>query len=429
MITYVEKEISALIENIYLNTVLGRWNTSDLRYYKRALTQLTHEKLTEWKAPDSVQEGDYYAPFQVVDFFSGCGGMSLGFATLSKVNPFFELIGGCDIDPEALETYQHNFNAPGICMDIKALADNETLFQKFLTQLNGYDKQKPLIIIGCAPCQGFTSHRKKNWSKEDERNELVAAFTSVAIRMNPACVIMENVPEILSEKYWNYFQEATDILTKAGYIVRQSIYNAASFGVPQERFRAIIIAMKRNFFLPEPLIEDPAHYFTVREAIGHLPPVLPGQSYPEDPFHKSASHRASTIETIRAIPVDGGSRPRGVGPKCLDKIKSFSDVYGRLYWDKPAITITHYARNPASGRFVHPQQDRGLTMREAALLQSFPIGFEFSGSFDSVFKQIGEAVPPKFSCAVAASVLTELLSPSMGEQEEEKTIRLITSHL
>ena len=130
-----------------------------------------------------------------------------------------------------------------------------------------------------------------------------------------------------------------------------------------------------------------------------------GEQSAGDSMHKSATHRSSTIDVIKAIPINGGSRPNGVGPKCLQDFKGFADVYGRLAWDRPSITITHYARNPASGRFVHPEQNRGLTMREAARLQSFPDGFEFKGGFDDVFRQIGEAVPPMLSLSVAASTL------------------------
>ncbi|OFZ48517.1 MAG: hypothetical protein A3D92_09240 [Bacteroidetes bacterium RIFCSPHIGHO2_02_FULL_44_7] len=220
---------------------------------------------------------------------------------------------------------------------------------------------------------------------------------------------MENVPEMLSKKYWSHFQEAKETFEKAGYIVRQNIYNTATFGVPQERFRVLIIAMKKEFLLPEPML-DPKDFVTVRGAIGHLPSVKAGEIHKEDVFHRSANHRDETLEILKAIPRNGGSRPFGIGPKCLDRVGGFYDVYGRLSWDKPAITITHYARNPASGRFVHPEQNRGLTMREAALLQSFPVGFEFKGTFDSIFKQIGEAVPPKFASAVAVSVFVELLS-------------------
>ena len=104
----------------------------------------------------------------------------------------------------------------------------------------------------------------------------------------------------------------------------------------------------------------------------------------------------------------GGSRPDGVGPKCLDKIKGFYDVYGRLSWDKPSITITQYARNPASGRFSHPEQDRALTIREAARLQSFPDGYQWEGALGENFKQIGEAVPPLLSLAIATQIALSL---------------------
>ena len=106
-----------------------------------------------------------------------------------------------------------------------------------------------------------------------------------------------------------------------------------------------------------------------------------------------------------------------MGPACLDKTKGFSDVYGRLSWDKPAITITHYARNPASGRYTHPEQDRGLTAREAALLQSFPTGFEFTGKSDDVYRQVGEAVPPLLAAGVAVNVLIELISTVPTDEE------------
>lgn len=141
--------------------------------------------------------------------------------------------------------------------------------------------------------------------------------------------------------------------------------------------------MKHDFLLPVGFL-SPGEYKTVRDAISNLPVVAAGVAPPNDPMHKSASHKQSTIDVIKQVPHNGGNRPIGVGPKCLDKIKGFSDVYGRLYWDKPSITITHYARNPASGRYTHPEQNRGLTAREAALLQSFPFGFEFTGKFDDI---------------------------------------------
>jgi DNA (cytosine-5)-methyltransferase 1 len=386
-----------------------------LRKLKRDFTRHAQEVLAGW-TPSYCKQFSREQIFEVIDFFCGCGGMSLGFACLF---PFFKVIGGCDIDGDAAATFRHNFNVPAIVTDVGRLTDQKGL-SAFVKKLGRRD-EKPLILIGCAPCQGFSAHRKKNWHKTDSRNTLVEAFASIAVKLNPECIVMENVPEILARKYWNHFEEARSIFHDAGYIVKQSIYNAASFGVPQERFRAIIIAMKRDFLLPVPLLTDPREYVTVRQAIGNLPPVSPGQTL-SDPLHRSARHHSKTIDIIKAVPKNGGSRPHGVGPKCLDRVAGFYDVYGRLYWDKPAITITHYARNPASGRFIHPEQDRGLTTREAALFQSFPYGFEFEGSFDSIFKQIGEAVPPRLACGIAASVLVELLSPPSSEKDNVDSV-------
>ena len=345
--------------------------------------------------------------------------MSSGFAALSAIYPFFEIIGGCDINADATKTFERNFGAPGINQDIRSLVEDDGEFEHFTHKLKRRDPEKPLVVIGCAPCQGFTSHRKKNWHKDDERNTLIGAFASVAVRLNPEAIVMENVPEILSGKYWSHYEEARRIFEKAGYVVHQAIYNAAAFGVPQERFRAVVVALKKDFVMFSPML-TPEKFKTVKDAIGSLPAVHPGKPHSDDGMHRSAAHREATLQTIRAIPKDGGSRPPGVGPQCLDKVKGFYDVYGRLSWNKPAITITHYARNPASGRFVHPEQNRGLTAREAALLQSFPRGFEFIGSFDSIFKQIGEAVPPKFACAVASGIVAELLSPPPTKSDKAR---------
>ena len=403
----------------------GSCGKRNFRHLKGMLVQAVQREVKAWK-PYRSRDKNLLLPFQVIDFFCGCGGMSLGFAALSRVIPLVEIIGGCDINEDALSTFEKNFSAPGIKTDILELVDNDQALDHFLSMLSQYDKSRPTIVIGCAPCQGFTSHRKKHWHRDDHRNTLVGAFASIAVRLKPVCIVMENVPEMLSKKYWSHFCEAHSILTEAGYEISQTIYNAASFGVPQDRFRALVIAMRKPFLLPEPQIIDPARYKTVKDAIRKLPAVEPGEYYPGDVMHRSAGHRESTLETIRAIPKNGGSRPPGVGPKCLDRVRGFYDVYGRLAWDRPAITVTHYARNPASGRYVHPEQDRGLTMREAALLQSFPKGFVFEGSFDSIFKQIGEAVPPLFSAAVAASCVTELVSRIPNATEIKHSVDSVT---
>lgn len=386
----------------------------DLRPYEFELREAVQLSLANF-AP--IKEESYASnPIQVIDFFCGAGGTSLGFAALNSVIPAFKMLGGCDINKVSATTYSHNYGTPIVNEDITRLAYEEGALESFLEYI-GYDKTKPTILIGCAPCQGFSSHRKKHWNEEDDiRNSLIMAFAEIVKRMRPDVIVMENVPEFLSKKYWKYFSAAKACYEQCDYIIKNNIYNAASFGVAQERFRSIIIGMKKEFLLPEGHLK-PFEYRTVRDAISYLPPVLAGAACPNDPMHRSASHKESTLEVIRQVPHNGGNRPIGVGPACLDKTKGFSDVYGRLFWDKPSITITHYARNPASGRYTHPEQDRGLTAREAAILQSFPNGFEFTGKSDDIYRQIGEAVPPMLSSAIAVKILIEFLSKEPTKEQ------------
>ena len=402
--------------NAYIN--LSEWGKTNLRPDKLDITRTIQYNLQSFKPlRKTAYENN---PVQLIDFFSGAGGTSLGFAALNTLIPFIRFLGGCDINPVSAKTYSHNYDTPLLCEDINHIAENEEALKQFLHTI-GYDPKAPLIMIGCAPCQGFSSHRKTHWDEEDDiRNSLVMSFAKVVHAVQPDVIIIENVPEFLSNRYWRYFSAAKKSFEADGYIVKDSIYNAASFGVPQERFRSVVIAMKKLFVLPSGFLV-PEEYKTVRDAIGHLPAVAAGIADPSDPMHKSASHKQSTMDVIRQVPHNGGNRPFGVGPKCLDRIKGFTDVYGRLYWDKPSITITHYARNPASGRYTHPEQDRGLTAREAACLQSFPVGFEFMGGQDDIFRQIGEAVPPLLSSAIAADVFVEMVStsPSIEDYDGE----------
>lgn len=392
----------------------AEWEQEDFRQYKAELTLAVQAALQSFTP---IEKSTYTRnPIQLIDFFCGAGGTSLGFAALNAVIPAFNMLGGCDINTISAQTYSHNYGTPLFNTDINELVTKDGQLDEWLNRL-GYKKDIPTVLIGCAPCQGFSSHRKKHWNEEDDiRNSLIWSFAEIVRRIQPDVIIMENVPEFLSKRYWRYFSAAKKMYQDAGYIVKENIYNAASFGVPQERFRSIVIGMRKEFLLPSGHLA-PEQYKTVRDAIGMLPAVQAGIADPNDPMHKSAAHNKSTLDVIQQVPHDGGSRPSGVGPQCLDKTKGFSDVYGRLAWDKPSITITHYARNPASGRYTHPEQDRGLTAREAALLQSFPNGFEFTGKFDDIYRQIGEAVPPMLSAAIASSVLIEMLSKIPSQEQ------------
>ena len=401
-------------QDIEHQLVRENWGHIDFRSKEQELVQAVQQAVYSF-APiqRSYTKGN---PIQLLDLFCGAGGTSLGFASLNKIIPAFDLLGGCDINAVSAKTYAHNYGTPLLCEDITELAYENGKLEALLDRI-GYCKNKPTVLIGCAPCQGFSSHRKKHWcEEEDTRNSLVCAFAKIAEKIKPDIIIMENVPEFLSKRYWNYFSTAKQHFEYCGYTVKQNIYNAAAFGVPQERFRAILIGMKKEFLLPSGYLQS-GQYKTVRDAIGTLAPVSAGVQSLEDCMHKSAAHKESTLEVIRKVPKDGGNRPAGIGPACLEKTSGFSDVYGRLYWDRPAITITHYARNPASGRYIHPEQDRGLTAREAARLQSFPDDFVFQGNFDDMYRQIGEAVPPQLAAALAAHILVEFVSaPPTKEQ-------------
>jgi DNA (cytosine-5)-methyltransferase 1 len=394
--------------NKLLKTVtLGTININDYRKYKKELFVASQNALSGFTP---IKMGATNSnPIQVIDLFCGAGGMSLGFAGINQVIPIFHFLAGCDNNPISAATYSRNFGVPIICEDIVRIAHTSSSVWRFLNTIN-FDKSKITVIIGCAPCQGFSSHRKKRWDDgDDDRNNLIIAFSRIVAEIKPAVFVMENVPEFMSDRYWKYFNRAKKLFNKVGYVVKQNIYSAAEFGVPQERFRSIIIGMNKDFLLPESLY-TPKDYKTVRDAIGSLRPLVAGEFDPIDTLHKAVAHKRSTVEIIRRVPHDGGKLPKGMGPKCLKYVSGFSDVYGRLYWDKPAITITHYARNPASGRYSHPEQNRGLTAREAARLQSFPDSFKFEGKSDDVYRQIGEAVPPLLSCGIAVNILIELLS-------------------
>lgn len=354
------------------------------------------------------------APIDVVDVFCGCGGLSAGFRLLSQFIPAFRLAGALDWDENAVETYRRNLGLSPIVADAHAVANKSAPWIDFERRLN-LNRGNVTCVVGGPPCQGFSSHRR-TIDDCDHLNRLFIDFAKIAVRLNPAVIVMENVPELVTVRSWPFYVQASKILKDAGYTVRTRVYNLAGFGLPQERFRCLTVAMRKQFAMPEPFL-DRRHFRTVRAAIGMLPPVVPGKPHERDPEHWTAGHRPSTISTIAAVPKNGGRRPLELGPECLRRIAStygrtgYDDVYGRLWWDRPSVTITGSARNPASGRFVHPEQDRGLSIREAARIQGFPITYRFTGSFDSRFTQIGNAIPPTVAAHLASHLLAELITP------------------
>ena len=375
---------------------------------KRIAAELAGNLDRYWTASRTVTDG----PVDVVDMFSGCGGMSAGFRAVNGLVPAFRCAGAIDIDRTSSRSYESNLGIAPLTEDLSELAARDSLTK---AAMPGRRQRAPLVLIGCAPCQGFSSYRNRDGAK-DRRNPLFMDFAKVASRLLPAAVVVENVPELLTDRYWHLVRDARALLERCGYYVHLNVHNMAEFGLPQARFRALLVAMRRPFRLPERGFLRKERFRTVRDTIADLPSVNAGERHESDEMHYSAGHKESTLCTIRAVPKDGGSRPPHVGPECLRRAAErngravYEDVYGRLYWDKPSITITAYARNPASGRFIHPEQDRGLTVREAALLQGFPREYWFAGSLDDRFRQIGNAVPPTFSAYIACFILDALLS-------------------
>jgi DNA (cytosine-5)-methyltransferase 1 len=398
------------------------WGTGgdDVRNAAKLLAETAASDLDGlWSRAKSSPAG----PIDVIDSFSGCGGMSAGFRAINGAVGAYRLAAAVDIAEVANRTYEANYGLSPTSVDIAEVARGRRLF----SEIRGARRMKaPLVLIGCAPCQGFSSHRNKAGIK-DARNSLFGDFARIAVRLRPDAVVVENVPELLTDRYWPFLTEARSRLEQSGYYVHLTVHNMAEFGLPQERFRALMVAMPKPFRAPTGFLSR-SEFRTVRHAIGDLPRVKAGDTHPSDEMHYSAGHKRSTIETIRAVPKDGGSRPEHIGPDCLRRAAKkngravYEDVYGRLFWDRPAITITAYARNPASGRYVHPEQDRGLTVREAALLQGFPRDYWFAGSLDQRFRQIGNAVPPTFAVFLAAHLLGELLAEPARTEEFEPGI-------
>lgn len=380
----------------------GRHTSADIG--REIATSLLSNRTRHFEVPD--------AKVDVVDLFCGCGGLSSGFSLYSAIDPAFRHAGAVDINADAIATLSKNLGVTAANLDVHNVATTKTGWREFTNSLD-LRSGNSLVVVGGPPCQGFSSHRTTIDGCED-LNGLVLDYVRVAAKLDADAILMENVPELVTERSWPYFQSARDHLRRRGYKVRTRIYNFAGFGLPQERFRVVTIAMRKPFAMPLPFLARD-DYRTVRDAIGHLPEIAPGIAAADDPDHLTAKHRRSTVDTIALVPKNGGRRPLDAGPDCLRRLANrngrtgYDDVYGRLWWDRPSVTITGHSRNPASGRFSHPEQDRGISVREAALLQGFPVDYQFAGSFDSKFLQVGNAVSPGVSAFLAGHILSQLM--------------------
>ena len=298
-----------------------------------------------------------------IDLFSGCGGLTLG---LRKAG--FRVVGAVEADPLAVETYRANHARVRVWPeDIREVPAKDMM--KKLSLCSGQLD----LLAGCPPCQGFSRMTTLNGRiGQDEQNDLVFEFLRFVRVFLPKAVMLENVPKLAKNRR---FKTLRCELRKLGYSLKYDILDAANYGVPQRRRRLIMLAGRHGEI---PFARPATRRSTVREALGKL---LPRRAR-TDALHVLGEKRSEAVKAvIRMVPRDGGSRldlGRKHQLKCHRKCDGFKDVYGRMAWDKVSPTVTGGCVNPSKGRFLHPTKDRCITLREAALLQSFPLTHRFS---------------------------------------------------
>ncbi|WP_442847437.1 DNA cytosine methyltransferase [Leeuwenhoekiella sp. H156] len=325
---------------------------------------------------------------KAVDFFCSAGGVTCGFKQAG-----IEVLGGIDIDKNCKETYEINNSAKFLNADVSKL-DKKQIGKFFKIRRN----QRNLIFVGCSPCQ-YYSNITTNKSKSKKTRLLLEDFREFVEFYRPGYVFIENVPGF-DKNPKSPIERFKSFLTDEGYVFDDGILNSKYFGVPQSRRRYVLMAtrIKKKISIPN---EDRSYVKTVREAIGNserFPVVDAGNFDTTDFQHTTARLSKVNLQRIRLTKHDGGDRrdwPQGIKPKCYNTHKGHYDVYGRMFWDKPAPTITTRFNSYSNGRYGHPVQDRAISLREGAVLQSFPIDYKFySSSNVTIAKMIGNAVPP-----------------------------------
>lgn len=336
-----------------------------------------------------------------IDLFCGAGGLTNGFKEAG-----INVLAGIDIDKDAKKTYEINNNVPYIQSDIRKIT------AKQIKQIFQTENKAIKILAGCAPCQPFSNINKKDL-KNDYRKTLLDEFGRLINGVKPHIVFMENVPGI-TKKSPDVFQRFIKVLEKNNYTYDYKILNAKNFGVPQNRNRFILIASRIKKISPRLITNTVQNVKTTKDAIYNLEPLKHGEKSKLDPMHIAAKMNSINILRIKNTPLNGGSRMEWGNHvpklKCHLKTKGYKDSYSRLWWDKPAPTITTKFFQYCSGRHGHPEQNRGLSLREGALLQSFPANYIFFGNISSIARQIGNAVPPLMNKEIIKhSLLTEIV--------------------
>jgi DNA (cytosine-5)-methyltransferase 1 len=341
---------------------------------------------------------------KAVDFFCSGGGMSCGMQQAG-----IEVIAGIDYDISCKETYETNIK------DAKFIHANVfKLKEKTLeSELKLSRNDDNLLLIGCSPCQ-FWSIIPSQKKKSSESKDLLIEFRRFVEYFNPGYVVVENVPGVLRRKAESGLDEFIIWLEKHGYKVHANVHEVSNYGVPQHRKRFTLIAnrVSETEIIPFP---KNGRKTTVRDVIGKhngFPQVLPGHKDSTEFIHTVAGLKQINLDRLAITPHDGGTRLAYVFNKELAvpchyaKTAVFKDIYGRMWWDRPSPTITTKFFSLSNGRFGHPEEDRAISLREGATLQSFPKDYVFkSSSISDTARMIGNAVPPIYAKAVGESIM------------------------
>jgi len=325
-----------------------------------------------------------------VDLFCGAGGLTRGLLD-SGIN----VLKGYDFDGKAAETYErNNRGAQFFNVDITSLKGKD------LTE--GIDTENNFFLLaGCAPCQPFSIINQKSIAKDDRKN-LILKFAKLITETCPDFILMENVPGLANGKGKRIFNKFLKTLEREGYKYSFNVLNTKDYGVPQKRRRLVLLASKHsNVEIPKPTHGNSKNpLVTVRDAIGKYPSLQAGESNMNIPNHQARKLSELNLKRIKATKKNGGSRsdlPEELLLECHKKHKGHNDVYGRMLWDDVSPTLTCKCTSLSNGRFGHPTQNRAITVREAASIQTFPEDYIFYGNMCDATKWVGNAVPVRFS--------------------------------